>query len=90
MLGSFLLNFKMADVWHSYSVDQHSAEMMQRVIRERCEDKTVIAVVHKLREIVDFDVVLVMHEGQVVESGQPSELLKKDSKFKQLWEGKQI
>ncbi|ROW14588.1 hypothetical protein VPNG_03161 [Cytospora leucostoma] len=72
------------------SVDHHTADMMQRIIRDRFHDRTVVAVVHKLREIADFDLVLVMDAGQVVEIGRPSELLESDSRFRKLWDGKEV
>lgn len=64
--------------------------MMQRIIWDRFHDRTVIAVVHKLREIVDFDLVLVMDGGQVVESGRPSELLQSNSIIRKLCDGKEV
>lgn len=72
------------------SVDHHTADMMQRIIRDRFHDRTAVAVVHKLREIVDLDLVLVMDGGQVVESGRPSELLQSNSRFRKLRDGKEV
>ncbi|KAK6351860.1 hypothetical protein TWF718_005005 [Orbilia javanica] len=65
-------------------VDKDTDEMMQQVIREEMEDKTVIAIAHRLETIMDFDRVAVMEDGRVVEVGEPRALLEQDSKFKRL------
>ncbi|EPS38832.1 hypothetical protein H072_7417 [Dactylellina haptotyla CBS 200.50] len=66
------------------SVDKDTDEMMQKIIREEMKDRTVIAVAHRLQTIMDFDKVVVMEGGQVVEVGKPKVLLARDSKFKGL------
>lgn len=48
------------------------------------QDWTVISVVHKLKSAVDFDMVVVIDGGKVVETGQPRELLGTDSLFRKL------
>ncbi len=59
---------------------------MQRVIREKFSSHTIIAVAHKLDTILDFDRVVVLDAGQIVETGEPYALLA-DSKshFSQLY-----
>ena len=57
---------------------------MQRIIREEFRDKTIVAVAHRLDTIMDFDRVMVMRMGELVECGKPAELLAKDTAFKQL------
>lgn len=70
-----------------HSVDVHTDELMQRVIREAFSDCTVIAVAHRLRTIVDFDKVVVLGAGRIIESGDPKMLLcKEGSAFKELYE----
>jgi ABC-type multidrug transport system fused ATPase/permease subunit len=71
----------------SASVDVKTDELMQRIIREEFTDCTVIAVAHRLNTIVDFDRVVVLGKGEIVEVGIPSELLQKQgSAFKGLYE----
>jgi ABC-type multidrug transport system fused ATPase/permease subunit len=43
-------------------------------------------VAHKLDVIRDFDVVIVMGDGAVVEIGNPDELLAKPSALRTLWD----
>lgn len=48
---------------------------MQRVIREKFCNHTIIAVAHKLDTILDFDRVVVLDAGRIVETGEPYTLL---------------
>ncbi|KAF1980408.1 P-loop containing nucleoside triphosphate hydrolase protein, partial [Bimuria novae-zelandiae CBS 107.79] len=59
------------------SLDDASEELMQQLIREEFVGKgcTVIVVTHRLRGIVDFDQVVVLDAGRVVEVGRPRALL---------------
>ena len=69
------------------SVDIQTDMIMQAIIRDEFQDCTIISVAHRLNTIVDFDRVVVLHEGRVVESGKPQELLvQSESRFKKLYE----
>lgn len=59
---------------------------MQKIIREDFGDKTIISVAHRLDTILDFDRIVVLDRGQIVEDGLPSELLSRDSAFKVLYD----
>jgi ATP-binding cassette subfamily C (CFTR/MRP) protein 1 len=48
---------------------------MQRIIRERFSSHTIIAVAHKLDTILDFDKVVLLDDGVLVEFDTPHELL---------------
>ncbi|KAF4958674.1 hypothetical protein FGADI_2224 [Fusarium gaditjirri] len=62
------------------SVDSHVDELVQRVIRERFENRTVIAIVHKLHSALeDFDMVAVLDKGELLEFGPPRQLLEEGS-----------
>lgn len=57
------------------SVDLQTDAVMQRIIREEFKGCTIIAVAHRLGTIRDFDRVVVLDQGRVVEDGKPDELL---------------
>jgi ABC-type multidrug transport system fused ATPase/permease subunit len=60
---------------------------MQSVIRDCFKDQTIIAIVHKLDTILDFDKVALMEEGRIIEFDTPEALLSKEgSAFKTLYE----
>jgi ABC-type multidrug transport system fused ATPase/permease subunit len=58
----------------SSSVDVETERVMQRIIRDEFKGYTVIAVSHRLDMIMDFDRVVVMDTGEIVEVGSPVEL----------------
>ncbi|KAK2608934.1 hypothetical protein QQS21_002510 [Conoideocrella luteorostrata] len=57
------------------SVDSETDELMQRVLREELKGRTLIAVAHKLHTVLDFDRIVLINKGKMVESGNPRELL---------------
>ncbi|GKU22899.1 unnamed protein product, partial [Fusarium langsethiae] len=60
------------------SVDSRVNELVQRLVRERFESRTVISIVHKLESALeDFDMVVVLDAGKLQEFGHPHELLAK-------------
>lgn len=58
----------------SSSVDHETERVMQDIIRTEFRHYTVIAVSHRLDMIMDFDRVVVMDTGEIVEVGNPVEL----------------
>lgn len=57
------------------NVDAETDAAMQKLLRSEFRDQTIISVVHKLQSVLDFDRVILLENGRVVESGKPSELL---------------
>lgn len=60
------------------SIDYSTDSRIQETIREL--KSTTITIAHRLQTIVDYDKVLVLDKGRVVEYGHPHELLKKEGK----------
>ncbi len=68
------------------SIDSETEELIQRAIRKEFSGRTVIAVVHKLNTVLDFDQVILMEQGKIIERGNPRELLEApDSSFRALY-----
>nr|RBQ93412.1 hypothetical protein FVER53263_06312 [Fusarium verticillioides] len=67
------------------SVDQKTEETIKAVIESEFKDHTVVFITHRLDTIIDFDRVVVMDKGCVVELGKPKSLLASGVKFKALW-----
>jgi ABC-type multidrug transport system fused ATPase/permease subunit len=57
------------------NVDMATDAFIQGVLREQFSTTTVLTIAHRLQTIADYDKVLVMHAGRVVEVGHPFELL---------------
>ncbi|KAF4500947.1 Multidrug resistance-associated 1 [Fusarium agapanthi] len=66
-------------------VDRKTEETIKAVIESEFKDHTVVFITHRLDTIVDFDRVIVMDKGCVVELGEPKSLLASGAKFKALW-----
>lgn len=60
----------------SASVDIETEGVMQKVIAEKFAGYTVIAVTHRLDMAMDYDRVVVMDKGRIVEVGNPKTLAK--------------
>jgi ABC-type multidrug transport system fused ATPase/permease subunit len=70
----------------SSSVDRDTDRAMQRIIHEEFENYRIVVVSHRLDVVLDYDTVLVMDSGRVVESGRPRMLVERDgSRFRELW-----
>ncbi|KAL1599876.1 hypothetical protein SLS60_007681 [Paraconiothyrium brasiliense] len=73
------------------SVDAHTDALMQRILRTAFADRTIIAIAHRLDTILDFDRVVVMDAGSIVEVGVPAALLKTEgSLFRVLVESQKV
>ena len=65
------------------SVDMPIDSLIQRSIKEGFKTSTLIVVAHGLNTVPDFDYILLMSEGKMVEYDEPLELLEKRGNF---WE----
>jgi len=59
-------------------------ERIQEVIRQKFVGTTVLTVAHRLTTIADYDKIVVMAEGRIVEVGSPWELIQKGGLFSQM------
>jgi ABC-type multidrug transport system fused ATPase/permease subunit len=72
------------------SCDVHTDALIQNTIKEMFADTTILTVAHRINTIEDYDVIIVMHEGEIVECNSPGELLKNpESLFTQMHEQQQ-
>jgi ATP-binding cassette subfamily B protein len=68
------------------SLDSNAETMIHEVIHNfKSQNKTVITIAHRLSTIVLADHILVMKEGQVMESGNHQELLNKRGLYFDMW-----
>ena len=58
------------------SVDADNEHFIQEAISELCQGKTLIVIAHRLNTIRNADKILVIKNGQIVESGTHSQLMK--------------
>jgi ATP-binding cassette subfamily C (CFTR/MRP) protein 1 len=69
------------------SMDPLSEKGILDLVQTEFEGSTILAVAHRLATIVDFDMIVVLEAGRLVESGHPQELLRKpDGQFRRMWD----
>jgi ABC-type multidrug transport system fused ATPase/permease subunit len=66
------------------SMDTESELLIQQIISKEFADTTVICVAHRLQAIMNFDRIVIMDNGRIVETGSPQDLLSKSSIFKNM------
>ncbi|KAJ5446421.1 ABC multidrug transporter [Penicillium cf. griseofulvum] len=66
------------------SVDQETETIILDVLRERFPEHTVVCIAHRLKTILDYDQVIVLDEGSIVECGNPVTLASQPSRFADL------
>lgn len=67
------------------SVDKQTDAQMQQIIRDEFQGRTILMIAHRLNTLMDFDKIIVMDQGRIVESGAPSELLNRAGVFAKLY-----
>ncbi|KAJ4011204.1 hypothetical protein NW766_007842 [Fusarium irregulare] len=66
------------------AIDMATDVLIQKSIREWFTDRTMIVIAHRLSTVADFDKVLVLDGGRMVEFGTPRELWEKDGAFRRM------
>ncbi|KAK4703719.1 hypothetical protein P7C70_g2503, partial [Phenoliferia sp. Uapishka_3] len=61
------------------SLDQATDERIQDTIRTEMSSATILCIAHRLRTIIDYDKILVLDQGEVVEFDTPWNLLARES-----------
>lgn len=67
------------------NIDPKTEFMVQKIIRERFTDCTVLTIAHRLHTIMDYDKILVINDGMIVEFDSPQRLMENPyGAFKQI------
>ena len=67
------------------SLDTKSEKEVQKALSNLMIDKTSIVIAHRLSTILDADKILVISNGEIVESGTHEQLLNLDGEYKKLY-----
>ncbi|KAL5330563.1 hypothetical protein ACEPPN_000081 [Leptodophora sp. 'Broadleaf-Isolate-01'] len=63
------------------SMDYETDAEIQSVLREELKGSTLVTIAHRLRTVIDYDRVIVMSGGEILEIGAPKELFEKKGVF---------
>ena len=66
-------------------MDPENEEKMNDAIAELIQNKTVIVIAHRLRSVVNADMIAVLDGGNLAAAGTHPELLKSCSVYQKLW-----
>ena len=67
------------------NVDTRTEELVQKAMDKLTEGKTSFIIAHRLSTIKNADLILVMNEGNIVETGTHDELIKKNGFYADLY-----
>ena len=66
------------------ALDSESEKLVQQALDHLMKDRTTLVIAHRLSTIKNADMICVMHEGRIVESGTHDELLTLNGYYKRL------
>ena len=68
------------------AVDDNNEAYIQEAIRELSKNKTIITIAHNLNSITDYDQIVVMEKGKVIDKGKHEELIKRCDLYKEMYD----
>ncbi len=68
------------------ALDSESEIEIQKALRNLMRGKTVIAIAHRLSTLREMDMIYVLDDGTILQSGTHNELKNKQGMYKTLWE----
>ncbi len=72
------------------ALDTESEHLVQEALDRLMKSRTTIAIAHRLSTIKNADIIHVLYEGEIVESGQHDELIAKNGYYKRLYDMQQL
>lgn len=68
------------------SVDNETDALVQRMIRDKFKNCTVLTIAHRLHTVIDSDRIMLLNAGNLMEFDDPQKLIEKpDGMFASLW-----
>lgn len=72
------------------ALDTESEHLVQEALDRLMKSRTTVAIAHRLSTIKNADIIHVLYEGKIVESGQHDELIAKNGYYKRLYDMQQL
>ena len=67
------------------AMDNLTEENVMKAVMHKLQEKTVIAIAHRLSSIADFDRIILFRDGQIVGQGSFEELMRTNAYFMELY-----
>ncbi|MGH7029921.1 MAG: ATP-binding cassette domain-containing protein, partial [Stellaceae bacterium] len=67
------------------ALDSASEIEIQQALGVLMRGRTVLAIAHRLSTVANFDRVVVLERGAIVEDGSPAELRRRRGRFDRMW-----
>jgi len=68
------------------ALDSRTEKDIQKALDEVSQSQTTLVIAHRLSTIVNADEIIVLADGQIVETGNHAALLTKNGLYAQMWE----
>ena len=72
------------------NIDIESEEIIMDIIKKLAEEKIVLLISHRLKNVLGCDKIYYLENTKIVEFGKACELLSKESRFKTLYQSQQM
>ena len=56
------------------SIDEKTDSIVQKIIAEHLKDTTILTIAHRINTVINYDRIVVMDDGLIVENGSPEQL----------------
>ncbi|MBU1126461.1 ATP-binding cassette domain-containing protein, partial [Patescibacteria group bacterium] len=68
------------------ALDSKTEHDLQEALREVMKNRTTLVIAHRLSTVMSADQILVMDKGKIVDAGTHSELIVRDSLYRDYWQ----
>jgi ATP-binding cassette subfamily B protein len=58
---------------------------LEQALREAAAQRTTLVIAHRLSTVIDANMIIVLEQGQIVQSGTHDELLSQGGRYAELW-----
>ena len=66
------------------ALDSESEDLVRQALADLMRGRTVIAIAHRLSTVSNFDRIVVLQDGRVIQDGAPAELLRDQGTYRDL------
>ena len=66
------------------NLDTESEQLIQKSMKTLLKNRTTFVIAHRLSTIIDADQIIVIDDGQIIESGNHQSLMKLDGHYAQM------